>query len=179
MFADNIVGSSLEIAKKNLNNYLHLGDNDAILQCTIEQWTIGWGVTTMANNVFGSTSSDRPLLSDDAIKYRIEKRRACYYRYEPFYVPNRDGSRTRRWAAVVIGPFHSRLYGVNAIRTKRKDAKATLKQILASRYGYIGNLVYREHDEGDTVGRAPDPRVVSDYAQSPISVCEAVGKAGM
>lgn len=127
----------------------------------------------------GSTSSDRPLLSDDAIKYRIETRRACYYRYEPIFLKRPDGSRTKWWCAVVRGPFHSRLYGVTAMGRTRRLAKARLKGMLARSYGYIGNLVWTDKDEADTIGQPADDRTTADCAQSPISVHDAVGAAGM
>jgi hypothetical protein len=118
--------------------------------------------------VIGQTGS--VVLSDEAIQYKIDKKRTVRYRYvwmKPIGL----------WRAEVIGPFHSALYGTQGIGTKKAHAKRALVMRLGNRFGYIGHLMFSDHDEADTIGQH-DSRTLEDRQASPISMAEAIGSAG-
>ncbi len=117
--------------------------------------------------VIGQTGST--VLSDDKIQYKLSKKRTVRYRYEK--CPN-------GYLAVVIGPFHSALYGTCSFGTKRTSAKKALVRRLANEYNYIGTLLFSDVDESDSVGN-PDLRLLADNtAARPITRNELVGSAG-
>lgn len=122
----------------------------------------------MRHQVMGQTG--RTVLSDDTIQYKKEERRTVRYKYQKVQ---------HGWMCVVVGPFHSRTYGVNAFGTTKKTSKAKLETRLANDYRYIGNLMFSDVDEADTVG-IPDPRLWELWVRNcPISHTEAVGSAGL
>lgn len=109
------------------------------------------------------------VLSDEMLQYKRDQKRTVRYRYEK----SRFGYR-----AVVVGPFHSALYGVIGFGTTRQRAKVALKRNLSVRYNYHGIVLYSIHDEADSVGII-DPRLVNPMAVvRPISDYEACGSAG-
>ncbi len=114
----------------------------------------------MANKVMGQTG--KVVLSDATAQYNMGKKRTLRYRYEKCY---------HGYRAVVIGPFHSRTYGVCSFGTKRTTAKAALIRRLANDYRYIGNLIFSDVDDGDNVGNV-DARVWDDRAKAFPIKCE-------
>ena len=117
--------------------------------------------------VIGQTG--RMALSDEAIQYKLSRKRTVRYRY----VKCDYGYRTE-----VVGPFHSVLYGACGFGTKKSLAKAALERNLANNYGYIGKMMFSDVDEADNVGRV-DPRLLDENATSrPISNGELIGSAG-
>lgn len=95
----------------------------------------------MRNSVIGQTG--RTALSVDAVNRKLSAKRTVRYCY------SRNG---RYWMAWVIGPFHSRTYGACGFGTTKRGAKVGLETNLANNYGYIGNLMFSDVDESDTVG---------------------------
>lgn len=95
----------------------------------------------MAKRVIGQTG--RTVLSNDTANRNITKRRTLRYRYEKC---------ANGYWAVVMGPFHSRRYGVCGFGMKRPAAKRALIGRLANDYGYFGNLIFSDIDEGDNIG---------------------------
>ena len=89
--------------------------------------------------VIGQTG--RIVLSDEAIQYKLGKKRTVRYRYVKM---------GKRYRAEVIGPFHSALYGAMGFGGSRTSCKAALQRRLASRFGYIGCMMYSDVDEADT-----------------------------
>lgn len=113
----------------------------------------------MRNRVIGQTGS--MLLSDDTRLLVKGKRRIVRYHYDKV----KSG-----WLAWVCGPFHSRTYGACGFGTSKVRAKETLQNNLAHNYGYIGNLLFSDVDEGDNVGDI-DNRLVADNAiAAPVTV---------
>jgi len=93
--------------------------------------------------VIGQTG--KTVLSDDAIWFPRSRKRTLRYRY----VGAKKGYRHR---AEIIGPFHSRLYGVCAYGTTRERAKVALQRRLANDYRYLGHLIFSDVDESDIAG---------------------------
>lgn len=91
--------------------------------------------------VIGQTG--KIVLSDEMIHFKVSQKRTARYRYE------RCGS---GWIAVVIGPFHSRLYGANSYGTKKSRAKTALDRSLVNNFGYIGQLLFSDVDDSDVTG---------------------------
>lgn len=117
--------------------------------------------------VIGQTGT--MVLSDEKIQYKLSKKRTVRYRYEK--CPN-------GYLAVVIGPFHSALYGALSFGTKRTSAKKALIRRLANEYNYIGTLLFSDVDGSDTVCRI-DLRLLADNTMArPITNNELVGSAG-
>lgn len=133
------------------------------------------------NAVVGQTG--RIVLSDHTLRYKIDKKRTIRFGFKKV----KGG-----WMAQVTGPFHSRLYGVTGlgycgpitaltaddkaceprklsgaeIRKRAKtSAKAALKARLADDFGYIGHLMFSDHDEADNVGD-PNPRLSEEGARN-------------
>jgi len=123
---------------------------------------------TTKQKVIGQTG--RVALSDEAIQYKLSRKRTVQY----WYVKCAHGYR-----AEVVGPFHSRTYGACGFGTTKKRAKAALERNLGNNYGYIGKLMFSDVDEADNVGRF-DERLVADNASArPITAHDACGNAGM
>jgi len=119
----------------------------------------------------------RSVLSDEMIQYKKEERRTVRYRYK--VMKYGTDNKTILWRCEVIGPFHSRTYGVCGFGTTKKRSKVNLERRLANDYRYIGNLMFSDVDEADTVG-IPDDRLWELWIQNrPISKAEAVGSAGL
>lgn len=117
--------------------------------------------------VIGQTGSI--VLSDETIHYKLSKKRTVRYRYEKCL---------HGYRAVVVGPFHSALYGACSFGTKKTSSKNALELRLANSYNYIGKMMFSDHDESDTVGIV-NPRLLDDNAMArPISNNELVGSAG-
>jgi hypothetical protein len=116
--------------------------------------------------VIGQTGST--VLSDEKIQYKLDKKRTVRYRYEK----SEYGYR-----AVVVGPFHSALYGACSFGVTKASAKKALQRNLANNYRYIGTMLFSDVDTGDTVGLQ---RVYSDDDRKggPISNASLVGGAG-
>ena len=123
----------------------------------------------MSNKQVVMGQTGKVVLSDDKIQYKLARKRTVRYNF----MRVKYG-----WICIVLGPFHSATYGVCAFGTKKKTAKATLQRRLANDYRYIGKMLFSVVDEADNVGKV-DNRVLSDCAQSPISICDAVGTAGV
>ena len=91
----------------------------------------------------------KTVLSVDMIHRKRSKRQTIRYQFMRIG----DG-----WTAWVCGPFRHRLYGQSARghSSYASTAKARAKQLLADRlareFGYLGNLMYSDLDESDTVG---------------------------
>ncbi len=103
------------------------------------------------HKVIGQTG--KTVLSGSAIHYGASKRRTIRYRYTKLSAHS--------WLAWVVGPFHSRTYGVCGFGTKKASAKKSLIRNLGNNYGYIGNLVFSDVDESDTVGDV-NPRLLDN-----------------
>ncbi len=117
--------------------------------------------------VIGQTGST--VLSDEKIQYKLSKKRTVRYRYEKC----RDGYR-----AVVVGPFHSALYGACSFGTSKTSAKKALQNRLATCYNYVGTMLFSDQDEWDTVCGF-NPRLLDDNAVArPITTHELVASAG-
>jgi hypothetical protein len=99
----------------------------------------------MKSAVIGQTG--KTVLSDDAIWFPRSRRRTLRYRY----VKSKVGD-SFRYRAEVIGPFHSRLYGVCSYGTTKTRAKAELQLRLANDYRYLGHLMFSDVDESDIAG---------------------------
>lgn len=117
------------------------------------------------HKVIGQTGTT--VLSDEKIQYKLAQKRTVRYRYKKY----KNGYR-----AEVIGPFHSKVYGACSYGTKKTSAKKALERRLANSYGYIGHLLFSDHDESDNVGRV---YADDDRPASPISTCVAIGSAGI
>ncbi len=115
----------------------------------------------MGRNVIGQTGSS--VLSNDAVNRAIGKNRTVRYRYEKC---------ANGYRAVVVGPFHSRMYGVCGFGAKRWSAIKSLWLRLGNDYGYLGNLIRSDVDEADTVGIV-DQRLFDQYAMAkPITIAD-------
>lgn len=122
----------------------------------------------MRHQVMGQTGTT--VLSDDTIMYKKEQKRTVRYQYQKV---------KHGWMCVVVGPFHSRTYGVNGFGTTKSRSKVELERRLANDYRYLGNLMFSDQDESDTVG-IPDSRLWELWVRNcPISRSEAVGTAGL
>lgn len=119
----------------------------------------------MKTSVIGQTG--RTVLSDEKIQYMVDRKRTVRYQYTKV---------KRGWIAWVCGPFHSRTYGAIGYGTSRSRAKVALRWNLANSYGYIGHMLFSDVDEADNVGRV---YADDDRPSSPISICTAVGSAGV
>lgn len=119
------------------------------------------------HHVIGRTGSI--VLSDEKIQYKISQKRTARY----LYMRCLSGH-----LAIVVGPFHSALYGACSFGTKRTSAKKALVRRLANDYGYIGTLMFTKVDEADNVGIV-NPRLL-DYetVARPITRYELCGSAG-
>lgn len=95
----------------------------------------------MRNAVMGQTG--QVILSDQLTQARPVKRQIIKYQYQRIH---------GYWLASVCGPFHSRLYGVCGIGGKKLSAQKALRTNLSNDYGYLGNLIFSDVDESDTVG---------------------------
>lgn len=117
--------------------------------------------------VIGQTGTT--VLSDEGIQYKLSQKRTVRYRYIRCLYGYR---------AVVVGPFHSALYGACSFGTKKTSAKKALKHRLETSYNYVGLLMFSDVDEWDTVAK-PDLRLLDDNASArPITTNELVGSAG-
>ena len=116
------------------------------------------GDLTMRNAVIGQTG--KVVLSDDAIHRKLSRKQTVRYQYQKVQYG---------FMAWVCGPFHSRLYGIIGFGVSRVHSKAALQRRLANDYGYLGNMLFSDVDEADTVGDI-DPRL-SDVgaAASPVT----------
>lgn len=121
----------------------------------------------MAHNVIGQTG--RAVLSDDSIKFKASYKKTVRF----WYVKMRIG-----WLAVVIGPFHSRLYGASSYGTSKDLAEAALQRRLGNEYGYIGLMLFSDVDTSDTVGEVNSRLLDDRQLAHPISIGELVGSAG-
>ena len=121
----------------------------------------------MARNVIGQTGT--LVLSDATIQLQLDKKRTVRYQYTKV----RDG-----WIAWICGPFHSRTYGVIGFGTRKLWAKDALSRNLANNYGYIGNMIFSDVDESDTVGKHTIS-ILDDRKALPITMAEAHGSAGI
>lgn len=86
----------------------------------------------------------RVVLSDDAIHYKLGKKRTVRYQYSRLS--------DKRWMAWVNGPFHSRTYGACGMGATKQSAKASLQTNLANNYRYLGHLLFSDVDSADHVG---------------------------
>jgi len=121
----------------------------------------------MKAQVIGQTG--KVVLSDDIIKYKVERKRTVRYQY----IKVKHG-----FICWVCGPFHSRTYGVSSFGTRKASAKRALESRLANDYRYIGCLMFSDVDDADTVGDV-DTRLLDDNAMArPINFADACGKAG-
>jgi len=118
--------------------------------------------------VIGQTG--RVVLSDEAIQYKLSRKRTVRYQYTKM---------KHGWMAWVCGPFHSRTYGACGFGTTKKRAKAALESNLANNYGYIGKLIFSDVDEADNVGRFNERLVADNASARPITAHDACGSAGM
>lgn len=117
--------------------------------------------------VMGQTG--RTVLSDDTIQYKVAQKRTIRYRYVKMTVGYR---------AEVVGPFHSRTYGVCSFGTKKTSAKNALKLRLANDYGYLGVMLFSDVDTADNVGD-PDPRLLDANATARrLTFSDLCGTAG-
>lgn len=117
--------------------------------------------------VIGQTGTT--ILSDEKIQYKLSKKRTVRYRYEK--VPC-------GYRAVVVGPFHSALYGACSFGTTKRAAKKALIGRLMTCYNYVGTMLFSDQDEWDTVCGV-DYRLLDDNAMArPITVHELVASAG-
>lgn len=123
----------------------------------------------MKRTVIGQTGSGKIALSDESIAYKMSQKRTARYRYE------RCGS---GWIAVVIGPFHSRLYGANSYGTKRSVALDALKRSLANNYSYIGRLMLSAIDDADDIGRCDQRLLDVNVSARPKTKHELCGASG-
>lgn len=125
-------------------------------------------------NVIGSTGTNAPALSDEAIQYKLSAARTVRYQYHKL-------SDNKTWCCWVCGPFHSRMYGVSSFGTSKFRAKTALRTNLANNYGYIGHLLFSDVDTADTIGkvnkRLLNVEVVlgNDAKSVPITRVEAAG----
>ena len=118
-------------------------------------------------SIIGQTG--KIVLSDDSVLFKMSQKRTARYRYE------RCG---KGWLAVIIGPFHSRLYGANSYGTKRSRAKAALKRSLAHNFGYIVHMLFSDVDEADNVGGVDERLLDSNALARPKTKHELCGTAG-
>jgi hypothetical protein len=128
--------------------------------------------------VIGQTG--RVVLSDEAIQYKLAKKRTVRYQYAKV---------KHGWNTWVCGPFHSRTYGACGYGTTKKRAKAALKRNLGNNYNYIGQMLFSDVDEADIIGLSPaelwhranniEREALKNAGARPISVYEAIGSAGM
>lgn len=117
--------------------------------------------------VIGQTG--KTVLSDNMIQFKPSYKKTVRYWYQKMTVG---------WLAIVIGPFHSRLYGVCCYGTSKECAKAALWRHLAKEYGYFGTMLYSDVDTADTVGDV-DFRLLDEGQQAhPITRGELIGAAG-
>lgn len=121
----------------------------------------------MGNGVIGQTGSI--VLSDATIQYRLDRKRTVRYQYTKV---------KHGWTAWVCGPFHSRTYGATSFGTTKKWAKDALYRTLGNNYGYIGNMMFSDTDESDTVGKH-NVGILDDRKAIPITTAEAHGSAGI
>jgi len=119
--------------------------------------------------VIGQTGTT--VLSDDKLQYKISKKRTVRYRYEKCKL-------VKGYRAVVVGPFHSALYGACSFGTKRTSAKKALENRLANEYNYIGTMLFSDVDEADTVGIINYRLLAENATARPISHQELCGSAG-
>lgn len=120
----------------------------------------------------GVGQTGQVVLSDDAIQYKLSRRRTVRYQYQKIH---------RGWIAWICGPFHSRMYGAIGYGTRRIRAKVALRWNLANNFGYIGNLLFSDVDESDTVGIVDEntARLSEENAAAhPITFADACGAAG-
>lgn len=123
----------------------------------------------MRSQVIGQTGTS--VLSElELIQYRTHKRRTVRYKYTKV---------KHGWICVVVGPFHSRTYGVNAFATTKAHSKVKLEYRLANDYRYIGCLMFSDVDEADTVGIVNDRLWELWVRNCPLTPTEAVGSAGL
>ncbi len=116
--------------------------------------------------IIGQTGSI--VLSDDGLIRARGMKRTVRYRYEKMRLG---------WLCVVVGPFHSAMYGACSYGTKRTSAKKALVRRLGNRFGYIGRLMFSDVDAADKAGIV-DIRTTVGVAASPITRRDLVGNAG-
>jgi len=120
-----------------------------------------------------------PAESDERNEYRTANRRAVRYMYEKCQ---------HGYRAVVVGPFHSKLYGTCGFGTKKTRAKAALQRNLANNFGFIGTMLMTDKDEADNVGLSAsevwhrannaEREALKSADGRPISALQATGTAG-
>lgn len=121
----------------------------------------------MRNTVIGQTGSI--VLSDATMQLRVDKKRTVRYQYTKV---------KHGWTAWVCGGFHSRTYGATSFGTSKKWAKIALYWNLQNNYGYIGNMMFSDIDESDTVVKH-SVSILDDRNAVPITMAKARGSAGM
>jgi hypothetical protein len=94
-------------------------------------------------HVIGQTG--RVVLSDEAIQYKLSKKRTVRYNYQKVQ---------HGFMCYVVGPFFSRCYGACSFGTKKASAKVALQHRLACSYNYLGQMMFSDVDEADTIGRS-------------------------
>ena len=119
------------------------------------------------SGVIGQTGSI--VLSDDGLMRVRGMKRTVRYRYEKM----RDG-----WLCVVIGPFHSVMYGACSYGTKRTSAKKALVRRLGNQFCYIGRLLFSDVDAADRIGIVDDRTIADGTTSRPITKNVLVGSAG-
>lgn len=95
-------------------------------------------------HVIGQTG--RCVLSDEAIQYKLSKKRTIRYNYQKVQ---------HGFMAYVLGPFFSRCYGATSFGTTKARAKAALQHRLACSYNYLGNMMFSDVDDADVIGLSP------------------------
>ncbi len=123
----------------------------------------------MARHVIGHTAKRNKPLSDEGIFYKKARAKTVRYRYEKVI----GGC-----LCVVVGPFHSALYGTCEFGANRTSAKKALIRRLANEYGYLGNFMFSDVDESDTVGKVNYRAVVESEKNRRLTRGVLVGTAG-
>lgn len=96
----------------------------------------------------------RARVSDDALQYKLGKRKAVRYRIRKI------GGRGRpiAFVAEVTGPFYSPAYGLRVWGATRKRARQNLRDRLGSSFNFFGRIFYCAFDEADNPIRFPAVR---------------------
>jgi hypothetical protein len=110
-----------------------------------------------------------PAMSSEKNECGADKRRAVRF----WYMKTPWGYR-----AEIVGPFHSKLYGMCAFGRSKVSAKAQLKSRLARNFGFIGTMLLSDKDEADTVGLPDRNATDSNTSACPITLQELCGAAG-
>jgi hypothetical protein len=122
----------------------------------------------MRSAVIGQTGTT--VLSNDMIHYKLSQKRTVRYQYQKLQ---------HGWIAWICGPFHSRTYGACGFGATKARAKSALYRNLNNSYGYLGNMIFSDVDESDTIGII-NMRLLDDNAGAgPITRGELCGSAGM